>query len=240
MLPQLSRDAAAGHLDAVRETLSTAWRLTAVGTVLAAAAYLSLGTELTGVLFAGNSTSDARYIGLLTMAFGAGLPAFSAQYVALRGFYAFEDTRTPFLLQVAIAGCNVALALLAYAVLPLPAKMVGVAAAYSLTYWLGLALTVTVLGRRVGGLDGARVVRTYVRLAVAALPAALAAAGTAWLFGRLLGDGVTGSVAALVGGGGVLLGGYLLGTRLLHVDELSALAAAVRRRGSSGRPSRPT
>jgi putative peptidoglycan lipid II flippase len=83
-------------------------------------------------------------------------------------------------------------------------------------------------------------VRTYVRLAVAALPAALAAAGTAWLFGRLLGDGVTGSVAALVGGGGVLLGGYLLGTRLLHVDELSALAAAVRRRGSSGRPSRPT
>ncbi|MBA2770015.1 MAG: murein biosynthesis integral membrane protein MurJ, partial [Sporichthyaceae bacterium] len=223
LLPQLSRDAAAGRLDAVRDALSHAWRLTAIGIVLAAAGYLSLGSELTGVLFAGNSVEDAHYIGLLTTAFALGLPAFSAQYVALRGFYAFEDTRTPFLLQVVIAATNVALALLAYAVLPLELKMVGVAAAYALTYVIGLALSTAVLRRRVGGLDGGRVVRTYVRLTLAALPAAGAATAVSWLIGRAMGDGVAGSLVALTAGGAVLVGLYLSVAHLLHVDELGAV-----------------
>ena len=63
------------------------------------------------MLYAGSGAEGAHYIGLVTAAFALGLPAFSAQYVALRGFYAFEDTRTPFLLQVAIAATNVVLAL---------------------------------------------------------------------------------------------------------------------------------
>ena len=240
LLPQLSRDAAAGRLDAVRDSLSHAWRLTAVGIVLAAAGYLSLGSELTGLLFAGNSVEDAQYIGLLTTAFALGLPAFSAQYIALRGFYAFEDTRTPFLLQVVIAATNVGLALLAYAALPLELKMVGVAAAYALTYVIGLALSTAVLRRRVGGLDGSRVVRTYVRLTLAAIPAAGAATAVSWLISRAAGDGGAGSLAALAAGGVVLVALYVLGARLLHVDELSALLAAARQRGSRAGRSRPT
>ena len=95
-------------------------------------------------------TEDARYIGLVAAAFGLGLPAFSAQYVALRGFYAFEDTRTPFLLQVVIATVNVGLALLAYAVLPLEAKMIGVAAPTPLTYLLVVRSTAVRRRRRSG------------------------------------------------------------------------------------------
>lgn len=235
MLPQLSRDAADGRLDAVRATLSEAWRLTAVGIVLAAAAYVSLGTDLTGVLFSGNGVADARYIGFLTMAFALGLPMFSAQYVALRGFYAFEDTRTPFVLQVGIAACNVVLAVLAYAVLPLELKMVGVAAAYAATYAVGLALSTAVLRRRVGGLDGSRVVRTYVRLVLAAVPAGGLAAGVSWLVSRGLGDGAAGSLVSLGAGGVVLVATYVLAARALRVDELSALLATVRGAVPGGR-----
>ncbi|MCY7372641.1 MAG: murein biosynthesis integral membrane protein MurJ [Spirochaetaceae bacterium] len=230
MLPRLSSDAADGRLTDVRHQLSEAWRLTAVPVVLAAAGYVALGPDLAGVLYSGTSVEGARYIGLIVAALAVGLPAFSAQYIALRGFYAFEDTRTPFLLQCAIAATNVALALAAYAFLPLRGKMIGVAAAYALTYVLGLALSTAVLRRRVGGLDGPRVLRTYARLVTAAVPSALAGWGVSWLVARRLGDGLSGSVASLAAGGAVLLVLYLLLGRALRVRELAALATFVRAR----------
>ncbi|MGH8940624.1 MAG: murein biosynthesis integral membrane protein MurJ, partial [Actinomycetes bacterium] len=232
VLPQLSRDAADGRLDDVRRSLSSAWRITAVGIVIAAAALVSLGPDLTGVLYAftKDGADDARYIGLLVAAFAVGLPAFSAQYVALRGFYAYEDTRTPFLLQVGIASTNVVLALAAYAALPLRWKMVGVAGAYALTYAVGLGLSTSVLRRRLGGLGGRVVVRTYVRLLVAAVPSAAAAWTVSWLVGRGLGDGLAGSGASLAAGGTVLVLLYLLGARLLRVTELESVLATVRGR----------
>jgi putative peptidoglycan lipid II flippase len=230
MLPQLSRDAADGDADAVRDQLSWAWRLTAVAVVPAAAALVALGTDVTGVAFGGAGAENARHVGIILAALALGLPAFSAQYVALRGFYAFEDTRTPFLLQVGIAATNVVLALAAYAALPLRLRMVGVAAAYALTYAAGLALSTAVLRRRVGGLDGAAVVRTYVRLAVAATAAGAAAWVVAWVVGRWLGDGPAGSAASLAAGGVVLLALYVLGARMLRVRELDALVATARGR----------
>ena len=228
LLPRLSREAADGDLAAVRASLSEAWRLTGVGVVLAAAALVALGPELTGILYSGTSVEGAKYIGLVAAAFALGLPAFSAQYIALRGFYAFEDTRTPFLLQVAIAGTNVLLALAAYAVLPLRWRMVGVALAYSVTYVGGLALSTAVLRRRTGGLDGHRVVRHYVRLVIAAIPAGLLGWTVAWAVGQVLGDGFGASLVSLAAGGMVLLAVYVGVARALHVAELTALLRKVR------------
>ena len=230
LLPRLSREAADGDLPAVRASLSEAWRLTGVAIVAASAGLVALGPDLTGILYSGTSEAGARQIGLITAAFAVGLPAFSAQYVALRGFYAFEDTRPPFLLQVVIAGVNIGLALLAFAVLPLATKMVGVAAAYAVTYAFGLALSTAVLRRRVGGLDGAEVVRTYVRLVLAAASAGLVGWLASWLVGRSLGDGVGGSMVSLAVGGVVLLAGYIAAARALRVREMDLLIGTVRAR----------
>ena len=232
LLPRMSREAADGDLAAVRRSLAEAWRLTGVGVMVAAAGLVALGPALTGVLYASSGADGARYIGLLTAAFALGLPAFSAQYVALRGFYAFEDTRTPFLLQLAIAGSNVVLALAAYAVLPLRWRMVGVALAYAVTYAGGLALSTSVLRRRTGGLDGAGVVRHYVRLAVAAVPAGLLAWAVSWAAGQRLGTGLGGSLAALTSGGLVLVIAYVGLARALRVEELTELLGRVRGRSA--------
>jgi putative peptidoglycan lipid II flippase len=232
VLPQLSRDAAEGRLAEVRSNLSATWRLSGVGIVAAAAALVALGPDLTGVLYGSikGGPDNAHYIGLLAAAFALGLPAFSAQYVALRGFYAFEDTRTPFFLQVGIAALNVGLALLAFAVLPLELKMVGVAVAYAVTYAAGLALSTAVLRRRTGGLDGPRVVRTYVRLLIAGV----VAGGLAWtashLVSRPMESGVAASLAGLAAGGLVLLVVYVGVARALRVEELSDLLDTLRRR----------
>jgi putative peptidoglycan lipid II flippase len=128
---------------------------------------------------------------------------------------------------VAIATTNVALALAAYAVLPLGAKMVGVALAYSLTYLCGLALSTAVLRRRTEGLDGPAVVRHYVRLLVAAVPAGLLGWTVSWVVGRSLGDGPGGSLASLAAGGAVLLLVYIGLARALRVRELTDLLARV-------------
>jgi putative peptidoglycan lipid II flippase len=231
LLPRMSRAAADGRLGDLREDLSTGWRLCAVGTVLVAAGYLALGPDLTRVLFAANvSTEDARFVGLVTAAFALGLPAFSAQYVALRAFYALEDTRTPFFLQAAIAATNVALALAAYAVAPLRWKVVALALAYSATYAVGLALSTAVLRRRLGGVDGPRVVRAYVRLVAAVALPALAAWGVARLVADRVGVDLVASLTALAAGGLVLVGGFLAGARLLRIPEVAALTSTVRGR----------
>jgi putative peptidoglycan lipid II flippase len=234
LLPRMSRAAADGRVADLRDDLSTGWRLSAVGTVLVAAALVALGPDLTGVLFSSgrNTADDARSIGVIAAAFALGLPAFSAQYVALRGFYAQEDTRTPFFLQAAIAGTNVGLALLAYSLAPARHQVAAMALAYAATYVVGLALSTAVLRRRLGGIDGPRVVRAYVRLLVAAVPAAL----LAWLVARLVtaqvGIDLVGSLAASAAGGLVLLVGFLAAARLMHIPEVGALTALVRGRSS--------
>jgi putative peptidoglycan lipid II flippase len=231
LLPRMSRSVADGHLDALRDDLSTGWRLTGVGTVFAAAVYVALGPDLTGMLFASNvSSDDARFIGTVTAAFAVGLPAFSAQYVALRGFYAQEDTRTPFLLQVVIAAVNVVLALVAYATLPDRYVLIGLALAYAATYVVGLTLSTAVLRRRLGGLDGRRVTRTFVRLVLAVLPGAIAAWGFSRALTGWLGEGFAGSAIGLGIGGVVLLVGFLTVGQVLHIDELATVRATVRNR----------
>lgn len=233
LLPRMSRHAADERADALREDLATGWRLTALPIVLASAAFVALGPQVTGVLFASfdrKSPGSSHYIGLVLVAFGLGLPAFSAQYVALRGFYAQEDTRTPFLLQVVIAATNVVLALAAFHALPLRWRMVGVAGAYSATYAVGLLLSTAVLRRRLGGLGGRDVLRTYVRLVAAAVPSGLLAWGAARLLGHAAGTGVAGSMLALGCGGVLLVVGFLGAGRAMHVAEVGELGGLVRAR----------
>ena len=234
LLPRLSASAADRDLPAVRAGLSEAWRIVAVPVVLAAAGLVALGPALTGLLYASQGPAGGRSIGLIAAALAVGLPFFSAQYVALRGFYAFEDTRTPFLLQLGVAALNIVLALAAFAVLPLRLKMVGVGFAYSLTYAAGLALSTLVLRRRTGGLDGQVIVRLYLRLAVAAVPAALAAWLVATGVRAQVGSGVGGSTAQLAAGGVVLLVLYVGVARALRVQELATVLTALLSRLARG------
>jgi putative peptidoglycan lipid II flippase len=91
------------------------------------------------------------------------------------------------------------------------------------------------LRRRLGGLDGRRVLSTHARLGAAAV----LAAAVSWLVASGLhavaGPGRTGSVLALTVGGAVMLAVYAGALRMLRVRELDDLVAPVlsrvRRRG---------
>ena len=232
LVPRMSAAAAQARFVDVRADLSRGLRLIGCATVPAAAAFLALGPDLTTVLFARSAVTaeDARYVGVILMAFAPGLVLFSAHYLVLRGFYVLEDTRTPFLMTLAINAVLVAVTLTAVALAPPPRVVLWVAGGYTLSYAVGLALSTALLRRRTGGIEGARVVRTHVRLILGASLAALPAYGVARGLTSWLGLGSVGTSAAVLAGGCVLGVGYLALTRLMRVAEVRSLLAVAGRR----------
>lgn len=108
----------------------------------------------------------------MLQAFGVGLIPFSAEYLLLRGFYAFEDTRTPFRMAVWIGAINIGPAAACHILLPASWAVTGMAGAYALSYAIGLLVTALRLRRRTEGLlDGRRICRTYAKLTTAAVAA---------------------------------------------------------------------
>ena len=108
VLPRISRAAADGDAAAVRDDISYGLRTSAVAIVPAAFAFLALGVPMCTLLYSSSGEAGARNIGYMLMAFGLGLIPYSVQYVVLRGFYAYEDTRTPFYNTVIVAAVNAA------------------------------------------------------------------------------------------------------------------------------------
>ncbi|MEV6005776.1 murein biosynthesis integral membrane protein MurJ [Streptomyces sp. NPDC051976] len=231
VLPRISRAAADADIPAVRDDISYGLRTSAVAIVPAAFAFLALGVPMCSLLYASTGTESARNIGFILMAFGVGLIPFSVQYVILRGFYAFEDTRTPFYNTVIVAAVNAAASAVCFLLLPARWAVVGMAFSYGLAYAVGVGVAAKRLRSRLhGDLDGKRVVRTYARLTGACVPAALIAGFAVYEIAGALGSGVTGSLAAIVVGGGLLIGLFLFAAKRMRIEEMNAMIGMVRGR----------
>ncbi|MFG2998113.1 murein biosynthesis integral membrane protein MurJ [Streptomyces sp. NPDC048340] len=230
VLPRISRSAHDGDAAAVRDDISYGLRTSAVAIVPCAFAFLALGVPMATLLYAG-AGDGAQNIGFVLMAFGLGLIPYSVQYVVLRGFYAYEDTRTPFYNTVIVAAVNAAVSAAAFVVLPARWAVVGMAAAYGLGYTVGVGVAWRRLRTRLGGdLDGAHVMRTYARLVGACVPAAAVAGAAAYLVTQWLGSGVAGSVVSLVTGGVALAAVFLIAAKRMRIEELNAMIGMVRGR----------
>ncbi|MET8023927.1 murein biosynthesis integral membrane protein MurJ [Streptomyces avermitilis] len=231
LLPRLSRSAHEGDAGAVRDDISQGLRTTAVAIVPVSFGFVALGIPMCTLIFGSSGTSEATNMGYMLMAFGLGLIPYSVQYVVLRAFYAYEDTRTPFYNTVIVAAVNAGASALCFFLLPGRWAVVGMAASYGLAYAIGVGVAWNRLGKRLGGdLDGARVLRTYARLGIASLPAALLSGAACYGVGQTLGQGVGGSFVSLLGGGAVLLGVFYVAARKMRIEELNSMVGMVRGR----------
>ncbi|WP_217384021.1 murein biosynthesis integral membrane protein MurJ [Streptomyces sp. NK08203] len=229
LLPRMSRAVAEGRVEDLRADLTRGLRISGVVIVPTAFLFLALGPQIAALLFAHGAADAAsvRPLGQMLQAFGPGLIAFSAQYLLLRGFYAYEDTRTPFFMAAWIAGVDIALASACHLLLPARWAVVGMAGAYTLSYLAGLALTARLLRRRLGGWIGTGGLgRAYGKVLCAAVPAA----GLGWAAARAVsgpgGPGAAGTWSTAVAlASGVLSTAvaYLLLARLLKVEEVRRL-----------------
>lgn len=231
LLPRISRSAAEDDAGAVRDDISQGLRTTAVAIVPIAFGFVSLGIPMCTLIFGSSGTGAATNMGFMLMAFGLGLIPYSVQYVVLRAFYAYEDTRTPFYNTVIVAAVNASASAICFFVIPARWAVVGMAAAYGLAYMIGVGVAWRRLKKRLGGdLDGSRVMRTYARLSIASLPAALLSGAACYGISRALGQGVGGSMLALAGGGIVLLGVFYVAARRMRIEELNSMVGMVRGR----------
>ena len=231
LLPRISRAAADEDAAAVRDDLSQGLRTSAVAIVPIAFAFVALGVPLCTLIFGPSGEDSARSIGYILMAFGLGLIPFSAQYVVLRAFYAYEDTRTPFYNTVIVSASWAALSGLCFLVLPARWVVAGIGFSYGVAYAIGVLVAWRRLRPRLNGdMDGPRVVRTYTRLAGASLPAAVVGGGVGYAVLGALGTGVVGSLTALLAGSVVLLALFYVAARRMRIEELTAMVGMIRAR----------
>ncbi|HET9873232.1 MAG TPA: murein biosynthesis integral membrane protein MurJ [Propionibacteriaceae bacterium] len=233
MLPAASRYAAAGDLNGVSAETMRALRLAVTALLPASVALLALGSPVARLAFGfGKGAEDAEFVGWALMALAVGLVPFTVQYICLRAFYALEDNRTTFFLQILIASTNVLLGIAVVLLLDNSSLVAtGLAVAYSGAYLLGVVVSFRTLRRRLTALSGAELVRHGVRLLLAVAPAAAVAATICWAFGswsdtlvsRLLGLAVAGVMAV-----GIFLGL----SHALQIREVDQILHTVLRRGA--------
>ncbi|MFC8224986.1 murein biosynthesis integral membrane protein MurJ [Streptomyces sp. NPDC057287] len=235
LMPRMSRSAADGDTAAVRRDAGYALRTSGALIVPAACALLALAHPATALVFQHGRTGpeDIAVLAGILMAFAPGLIAFSGQYVLSRSFYALSDTRTPFLLNLMIAGLNAALSWTAYQLLPARWAVTGMAGGYSLALFAGWAVTALVLHRRLtpgkapAGPSGTAPTRprlwssatlaAQARLLAAAVPATLLGLGAAQV-------SATAGPAVAAGAGSLTVAAvFLLLARPLRLTEVDAL-----------------
>jgi putative peptidoglycan lipid II flippase len=213
LLPSLSELWGRGDRDGFRSTLARGIRTSAFVVIPAAAGYLVLARPIVrlllehGVAGAGSTTLVA---GVLVF-FATGLFSFSSFQLFLRAFYAMQDTRTPFLINVAAVALNTAVNLALFPIL----EVRGLALGHAIAYTFAALVAAAVLRRRVGGLEGRSLLRGLIGVVLLAAGTAAGAWALARLVAETVGTETLANQAIQVGAG--VLGGLiiLIGAALL-------------------------
>jgi putative peptidoglycan lipid II flippase len=183
VFPALSRHAANGDFPAMRQEVSRSVRLAIFEGLPAGVGLIVLAEPITRLLFqhgAFKEIDTVRTAWVLRF-YAAGLWAFCAQHMLIRGFYAMHDTRTPLKVSLITVGSNVALNLVLVWT-SLGAGTFGATAA--LTAGGSVVLLAILLRRKLAGrLDLRAILRGVAKTAVATAAMAIVA-GLAFRYGH--------------------------------------------------------
>lgn len=241
IMPTLAALAADGRNDRIRLQLGRAMRI-AMAIIAPLAVFVAcLGPDGIRVMLSfGAISGQVAPIGLTLQCFTLAMVLFPLQYVTLRGFYAREDTRTPFFIQIVIASANIILAVVLTSMVE-PAHVAAMLAlSFGIAYGLGLLVSTSLLSRQIGRFTDAVMLRFAGRLILACAVTAAVMLGSAALVrarglaaiglesGSAIGALVILAIAGVLG-----TGAYLVSTRLLRIDEVGyAISTVLRRRGA--------
>jgi len=237
MLPALSRIAHTGNLSKVGADIGSTMRLVSALIAPIAAILAVTGIGVTILLFGYGAATDeqAAALGLVVSIFMLGLLPFTLFYVLLRGYYALEDTRTPFFITIVFSVALLAMAIPLFTMAAAgTAQIATIAASYSAAYWLGLAIAWIVLARKLGGVDSRRTIWTMFRIVIATLVGTAGMLGAVRLSPPIDGDRLL-ILATVLAVGFVGMVGYLVAAYLLRIHEVTAAFTLVRSKLRSGR-----
>ncbi|MCT1429447.1 murein biosynthesis integral membrane protein MurJ [Brachybacterium muris] len=233
--PAISRNAAEGEHRAALERYGETNRLLAVPMVLCTAVFVALAGPIMWVIGGGTGEVGARANGTVLVAYMLGLVPFASLYLMKRVFYAYEDARTPFLMQIPIAVVTLASVPLILTVVDPRYAAMAAAGATSLGNLVAWLTGYRMLRKQAGALQ----VETPSLSKGAVVLAKLVAAGVlAWAVGTGLVMLVEEAIwshrlmAVLLGGViGVVMTAVFVGAGwLLRVDEVRWVVGIVQRR----------
>jgi putative peptidoglycan lipid II flippase len=229
MLPALSRIAASGRIEQVGRDVGSTMRLVA-SLVLPISAMLAVtGAGIAVLLFGyGAATPEqAALMGTIVSVFMIGLLPFTLFYVLLRGYYALEDTRTPFWITVGFSLVLLVLMIGLFGwVSPGGAQVAVIALSYSVAYWMGFIAAWIILHRKLGTTDAKATIIALMRMFLATVITLAVMLATQWfLVTNITGGGLTNRVGIVINvvvviGVGSLT--YLLAAKLMGVREVTA------------------
>jgi len=227
---RMSGHAQSGQLVGMRDDLSASLRSIGLLIVFAAVA-LSVVAYPFARFFTDTGFTDVRGMGNVILAFLPGLILFSTLFVLQRVFFALGDTRTPFLLQCVQSGLFVVGAILCRT-LPSEWIGVGVAAVTSLAGSMQAVVAVVLVRRRLGGIDGRRIIMRHLQYLGLSLVSGAIGLALVVLLGGLDAGGFaqSGKVAAIVTiavSGGTMAVIYLGLLALFRNPELAAVTGTL-------------
>nr|WP_281361932.1 murein biosynthesis integral membrane protein MurJ [Nakamurella aerolata] len=217
IMPRMSRHAADGNIEAVKDDASLANRLSAITLGPITAAMVAMALPLAFLTYRGTGAStSAPILGHTLMALALGLVPLAITLVQMRVFYAMKDARTPTLINAVMVGIRIPLILLC-GQLPDEAVAPGIAAATSLSYVIGAAVGEIWLTARYGRMGTWRLFITLCKVGLASVVAGV----VAWIVLSVL--GVSNSLLELVIGsivGVMVVVPLLLMLRIPEVEPL--------------------
>jgi putative peptidoglycan lipid II flippase len=241
MFTQMSRSAHAEDLPSLRAQFDHGLRLLLVAIVPISLALFLLAPSVTAVLLFNNTLEETQATAHVTMALLVGLAPYAAYILSARIFHAFQDGRTPFRLQLVITGVSV-VGILVAAALPPTVTAIGVGLSQALGQSVAAVLGVLWVRRRLRGMSLGAVRRTFTRVGLAAVVAALPTLFVVVLAQRVL-DGRPAAVVILLLGVPTYFGLYAVTAHRLGVHELAEAAEPVlrrlRRRGARSAAAQP-
>ncbi len=224
LLPHLSKLAIEKNVEEVKKQLIRAIRMCGVVTVPSSIALLLFGSLMTEVLYFGISLEDSRYIGYVLSALSLGLVAFSINLVLIRGFNAFEDTKTQVLSILIINIISSALSYLFLATLKSEYVTIGLGVAFAVSYIFGLFVTIALLKKHTGKLELSQFAGQHARLYLASAIAMVPFFALAYFLNWMNDDaapiiGVGRLFIVLIGSGA----GFLIVAHALKITEITAM-----------------
>ncbi|HZV80734.1 MAG TPA: murein biosynthesis integral membrane protein MurJ [Geobacteraceae bacterium] len=228
VLPSMSRQAAEGDLDALKDSLRFGLRLTLFITIPAMVGLMVAATPIFSLLFMGGEFdfAKAEQCGRALVFYSVGLSCVAMVRVLAPAFYALKDTRTPVITAFVafIANLLFSLALMG------PMLHAGLALASSLSALVNMLLLLYFLRRKIGPFGGRGILIASMKGVIAAIPAGYAAylllGLTDWsgAGAKLVKSGVLG------GGVGAAVLVYALGSLCLKCSEAGDAVALLRKK----------
>jgi putative peptidoglycan lipid II flippase len=233
LLPRLSKQAHDQDDAAFGSELSDSLRLVTALIIPSAIFILVSGPWLGALLYGYGASTFAQgaALGAIASMFALGLPAFSLFYVLLRSYYAQENTKTPFLINLGFNGLHIAIGFSLFVLLPQQYAVAGLALGYSISYVITCVFTWLRVGKTVLELRNNGHLRLVIRVSVAGFLAAT----VSYLLVRLTIVNEPGISAlrlglAIASFAASFIVSYLTLAKLFRISEVWAVLALVRRK----------